>query len=137
MEDLDELWEDMDEDELDELDPPGTGLTVPQAGGDAATIKRLSNDDAEENLGMKVQPDGCNQRHLANLKNKVEEWTSKVDGSQLPARSVWLSYTQQLWTSMKYGLGACTASLAELEDGLGTTDFYLTSRLGVVRNIPK
>ena len=38
-EDLDKLWEDMDEDELDDLDPPGTGLTVPQAGGDAATIK--------------------------------------------------------------------------------------------------
>ena len=38
---------------------------------------------------------------------------------------------------MKYGLGACLASLEELENGLGTTDFYLTSRLGVVRNIPK
>ena len=38
---------------------------------------------------------------------------------------------------MKHGLGVCSARLEELENGLGTTDFYLTSRLGVVRNIPK
>ena len=37
---------------------------------------------------------------------------------------------------MKYGLGACSAPLEELENGLHTTDFYLTSRLGVVRSIP-
>ena len=38
---------------------------------------------------------------------------------------------------MKYGLGVCSAPLEELENGLGTTYFYLTSRLGVVRSIPK
>ena len=38
---------------------------------------------------------------------------------------------------MKHGLGACSALLEDLENGLGTTDFYQTSRLGVVRNIPK
>ena len=38
---------------------------------------------------------------------------------------------------MKYGLGACSATLEELENGLGATDYCLTSRLGVVRNIPK
>jgi len=37
---------------------------------------------------------------------------------------------------MKYGLGTCSASLKELEDGLGKTDFYLLSRLGVTRSIP-
>ena len=30
--------------------------------------------------------------------------------------------------------GACSATLEELEGGLGTTDYSLTSRLGVVRN---
>ena len=99
-------------------------------------VKKLSSNGAEENLGMKVQPDGCNIRHLESLKNKIETWTSKV---QLLAKAVWQSntQTQQLWTSMKYGLSACSAPLEELENGLGTTDFYLTSRLGVVRNILK
>ena len=30
-----------------------------------------------------------------------------------------------------------TVPLEELKNGLGTSDFYLTSRLGVVRSIPK
>ena len=127
----------MDSKELEELKPPIPQLTVPLASRDADVIKKLSNDDAEENLGMKVQPDGCNIRHLEALKDKVETWMSKVDVSQLPARAVWQSYPQQLWTSIKYGLGAYSESLEELENGLGTTDFYLTSRLGVVRSIPK
>ena len=85
---------------------------------------------------MKVQLDGCKKRHFSALKDKVESWTSKVDGSQLPARAVLQSYTQQLWSSTKYGLGAYLATL-ELENGVGTTDYYLTSQLGVAMNIPK
>ena len=132
---LDNLWKDMDDNEHDDLDPPGSGLTILLVDGDVAVIKKLSNDDAKENLGMKVQPDGCNKSHLSTLKEKVEEWTSSVDKSQLPARAVWQSYTQPLWASMKYGLGACSSTLAELEDGLDVTDYYLMSRLEVVRNI--
>ena len=84
-----------------------------------------------------MQPDGCTSRHISALKDKVEEWTSDVDGRQLPARAVWQSYTQQLWTRMKYGLGVCTTLLDELENVLGSSDFYLTSRLGVVRSLSK
>ena len=102
-----------------------------------AAIKKSSNTDAEENLGVKVKPIGCNKRHLSALKDRVEMWTSKVDGSQLSARAVRQSYTQQLWSSMKHGLSACLATLEELENGLGTTNHYLTSQLGVERNIPK
>ena len=38
---------------------------------------------------------------------------------------------------MKYGLGVCASPLDDLENGLGSSDFYFTSRLGVVRSIPK
>ena len=79
----------MGAEKLEEPEPPKPQLTVPLASRDAAVIKKLSNDDAEENLGMKVQPDGCNIRHLAALKDKVENWTSKVDGSQFLVRAVW------------------------------------------------
>ena len=37
---------------------------------------------------------------------------------------------------MKYGLGACVATMKELERGLRLTDFYLMSKLGVARTIP-
>ena len=49
-----DLWGDMDAEELDELKPPRPRLIIPLASGDAAAIKKLSNDNAEENLGMKV-----------------------------------------------------------------------------------
>ena len=36
---------------------------------------------------------------------------------------------------MKYRLKACAATLKELKSGLGSTDFYLMSKLGVARTI--
>ena len=36
---------------------------------------------------------------------------------------------------MKYGLGAYAVTLKELEGGLGSTDFYLISKLGAARSI--
>ena len=55
----------------------------------------------------------------------------------MPTRSVWTSYKLQLWASVRYGLGASSASIKELEEGLGSADFYLLSKLGVVRTISK
>ena len=69
-------------------------------------------------------------------KEQVEEWTSKVKTGHLPARSVWKSYHQQLWSSLKYGLGACAAPMKDLEEGLGKTDYYLMGKMGVARAIP-
>ena len=95
-EELDNLWDDLNDDELDDLKSPGPGLTIPLANGDTAAMKKLSNNDAKKNLGMKIQPGGCNKWHLSALTDKVEAWTSKVDRSQLPTRAVWQSYTQSL-----------------------------------------
>ena len=55
---LDNLWEDMDDNELDTLDVADTPFTVPLIGGDATTIKRLADDESVTNLGLRVQPDG-------------------------------------------------------------------------------
>ena len=103
---LDNRWDDSECEEPNEPGRDGEDLTVPLAGGDAAVIKKLSNEEAEENLGRIVQPDGRTDKHMAALKNKIKEWTTNVCGSQLPARAVWQSYTQQLWANVKYGLGA-------------------------------
>ena len=52
QEELDNLWEDMDEDELDDLDTANAPFTVPLIGGNAAAIKRLANDESVTNLGL-------------------------------------------------------------------------------------
>ncbi len=48
-----------------------------------------------------------------------------------------MSYTHQLWSGLRYGLGACSAPLGDLTGALGSADFYLLSNLGVVRTIKK
>ena len=117
---------------MEELRPPKPQLTVPLASGDAAVIKKSSNDDAEKNLGLKVQANVCNIRHPGALKDKVETWMSKekqqpVTGEGSVAELHAAAVDER----------ACSAPLEELENGMGTTDFYLTRRLGVVRSIPK
>ena len=52
QEELDNIWEDMDKDELDDLDPVEAPLTVPLIDGNAAAIKQLSNNESVENLGL-------------------------------------------------------------------------------------
>ena len=37
---------------------------------------------------------------------------------------------------MKYGLVVCAVTLKELENRLGSTDFYLISKVGVAQTIP-
>ena len=55
----------------------------------------------------------------------------------LPTCSVRLSYESQLWSGMKYGLGAFPTSLDELMNGLGTRDHKILSKLGICKNINK
>ena len=52
QEELDDLYEDMDEDELDKLDAADAPFIVPLIGGDSATIKRLANDKSVTNRGL-------------------------------------------------------------------------------------
>ena len=126
----DEATADTDQDVLD------SEVTVPLIGGDQAAIKRLTTAECEKDLGLRVRPDGDCSTQLGVIQEKVEAWSGRIKAGCLPARAVWMSYTQQLWSSIKYGLGACSASLEDLETTLKRDDFYLISRLGVARNIP-
>ena len=119
-------------DELDEIE-----ITVPMLEGDAATISRLKTSEAVKNLGMQARPDGSSEDHFTQMRKRMEGWTVLVKNGQLPTRSVWSSYTQQLWAGLRYGLSACSAPLVELDIGMGKADFYLLSSLGVARTIKK
>ena len=120
---------------MDDLDLVDAPFTVPLIGGNSAAIKQPANAESVENLGLQVQPDGKCASQLKEHKDRDEVWMSKVKTGHLPARAVLQRYTQQLWSSTKHGLGACTATLKELEGGLGSTDFCLISKLGAARSI--
>ncbi|KAL7536731.1 hypothetical protein ACHAXR_007365 [Thalassiosira sp. AJA248-18] len=119
-------------DELDEIT-----LRVPQLSGTLETIRHLRSNEAFEILGLYARPDGCNDAHLGQMRTRVEDWTTLVKNGALPTRSVWTSYTHQLWAGLKYGLGASSAPMEALRKGLGSSDYYFISSLGVVRSIKK
>ena len=88
QEELDELWEDMNTDKLDNLDPGNTPFTVPLIGGDATAIKQLSANESVENLTLQVQPDEKCSLQLKEHKEKFEDWMSKAKTGHLQARAV-------------------------------------------------
>ena len=118
--------------ELDSLE-----MTVPQLTGDAKAIQLLKLSNAVENLGLFVRPDGCSDRHMSQMKDGMEDWTVRVKNGALPTRSIWTSYNHQLWAGLKYGLGASSAPTKETKEGLGSSNYYLISSLGIVRSIKK
>ena len=91
---VDELWE--VDTGIEDQEAAARKITVPLIGGDAAAIKKLTAQESEKNLGLRVQPDGKCTAQMAVKKEQVEEWTSKVKTGHLPARAVWQSYHQQL-----------------------------------------
>ena len=127
------------DDELDDMPPfeDDERITVPQANGDAAAIKKLRSDECVKYLGHHKSVDGSSAGQLGEMRNRVEEWTTNVKDGTLPVRSVWMSYNYQLWSGMRYGLGTLSASIKELQEGLGKSDYHLISSLGVVRTIQR
>jgi hypothetical protein len=91
--------------------------------GDAAQIQRLSTDQAVEKLGLFARPDGKSDKHFEQMRERIEMWTAQIKSGTIPTRSVWMSYTHQLWAGLRYGLGACSASLTALSMGLASADY--------------
>jgi len=71
------------------------------------------------------------------MNERIKDWTKKIKNGALPTQSVWTSYTHQLWAGLRYGLGASSATLKDLREGLGASDYYLIGSLGAVRSITK
>ena len=83
-----------EEDELDCLDMEGDNeldnlkMTVPQLTGDAKAIKLLKYSEAVKNLGLFARPDGCSDKHITQMKERIEDWTVRIKNGALPTRSV-------------------------------------------------
>ena len=88
-------------------------MKVPQLSGDAAVITQLQSCQAKKNLGLYAPPEGSSDPQFGAMRDRVDEWTNNIKNSDLPPRSVWLSYKSQLWSGLKYGLGALPAKLKE------------------------
>ena len=67
-------------------------MTVPQASRKEAAIDQLQSTQATKNLGLYTAPEGSPDPQLEEWRRRVDEWTTNIKNSNLPPRSVWLSY---------------------------------------------
>ena len=110
-------------------------MTILQATGDTAVIEQLQSCQAMKNLGLYALPEGGTEPQFSAARNRVDDWTINLKNSHLPTRSAWLSYNCQLWSGLKYGIGALPTKLEDLMNALGTMDHKILSMLGICRNI--
>ena len=111
-------------------------VPLPEPEGDTI-ITRHDMSEAIKSLGVFTSPVAGHEQHLEYICTRVNEWLIKVKNGHLPAALAWMSYTFQLWSGVRYGLGTLTNSLHHAIICLDGTDFKMLSFLGVNRNIRK
>ena len=90
-------------------------LTVPLPDGSDAEIEQLPVDEAKKTLGVWTNPAGICQKQLDVFHDVMEKWTNRLSAGKLPAKWAWVSYFQQLWAKLRYGLGTNLSPVADLE----------------------
>ena len=123
---------------VDIVAPP---LQVPQKDGRTAPISQLPHTESRKTLGLWTNPAGDCAKQLEVLQDKLARWVSRLEDGRLPAKWAWVSYTMQLWSKLRYGLGCNSSSNAALlaQEAEGGPFRRLHRRmlplLGVNRNI--
>ena len=105
--------------------------------GNKTPLEKKAPVDAVKTLGVFHSPAGDHTYHLSQLHNRAYEWLNKIRNGQLPSGYVLMSYYQQLWAGLRYGLGALSNSYSSADSCLGKFDYLLLPYIGVNRNIKK
>ena len=91
-------------------------ITIPLPDGTSAPIDQLPVDKSKKTLGIQTNPAGDCQSQLDVFHDALKKWTNRLSVGRLPARWGWVSYFQQLWPKLKYGLGTNSSSVETLEE---------------------
>ena len=78
-------------------------------------IKPKKANEAHKILGMEIAPDGNQRAQVKTMVKKVKEWRRNMEMWKVPPRLRDLSYRMNLWPALKYPLGVCQLSLADVE----------------------
>lgn len=114
----------------------GYTLEVPTENG-MEEIDVLPPSTAKETLGVFTAPDGNSTAQLTKWSNRVKTWVERISSGRLPASFAWVSYTYQLWMSLRYGLGTIPVDIEEVADFLQDQNYSMLSFLGVNKKIRK
>ncbi len=90
-------------------------ITVPLPYDSQALIKQLPVDESQKTLGIWTNPAGCCHIQLEILNNVIKVWTDRLCAGRLPTKWAWVSYFQQMWEKLRYGLGVNSSPVSDLE----------------------
>ena len=78
-------------------------------------VKPKKANEDHKILGMKIDPDGNQREQVKTVVKQVKEWTRNMEMWNILPRLRDLSYRMNLWPALKYPLGVCQLSLADVE----------------------
>ena len=112
-------------------------LLLTETYGKTTILERKLPTDAIRTLGVYHSPEGDHSFHLSQMHDRAYTWLNCIRNGHLPSNLVLMSYYQQLWAGLRYGLGALSNSYAAAENCLTKFDYQLLPYIGVNRNIKK
>jgi hypothetical protein len=100
-------------------------------------IKQEKVTASKKTLGIHDLPSGGNATHLSSIKEKVSVWINRMMNGHLPNHTAWITYKQQLWPGLRYGLGTMTNNLVVADELLHDNDYRMLNVLGIFCNVSK
>ncbi len=91
-------------------------MEVPQPDGSMAAISQLPIRESRKTLGIFTNPAGACEKQVDVMQDKIQTWTFRLKNGNLPAKWAWVSYFNQLWPRLRYGLGVNASPLEEIVD---------------------
>ena len=113
----------------------GYELCVPTVAGTHEPITLHDASEGTKSLGVYTALDGNSRAHLSYIQDKADTWTARISNGHLPVFFNWTSYVFQLWTSIRYGIGAIPADEEEIDGFLSDSHRAMLPFLRVNRNI--
>ena len=119
------------------FDDSSYNLYLHDPSGSPSLLDRKLPTEAIKTLGVYHSPIGDHTHHLSQLSQRALIWLNNIRNGHLPSSYVLMSYYQQLWPGLRYGLGTLSNSLSAAEDCLIKFDYSLLPYIGVNRNIKR
>ena len=115
----------------------GCELEIEVDDGKREKIVSLPMSEEKKFLGVFDSPEGGNKKQLEKITDKFDMWIHRMRNGHLPPHLGWMSYRFKLWSSVRYGIGAMTNDLEEVEEFLSKRERLILNILGVASTIKK
>jgi hypothetical protein len=102
-----------------------------------SAIKQEEVSVSKKTLGIYDAPAGGNKGHLNHIESKTTTWINRMTNGHLLSHIAWVAYRQQLWPSLRYGLGTMTNNINPAAKLLDNFNYKTLNVLGILRNVTK